>query len=407
METRNKIMKYIEDNWRGTVRYNREDDGTLLGMPYPYSVSGFGDVFREMYYWGTYFTNVGLIMSNRVNQAKNNVDNMVYFVEKHGFVPNSNRTWGLVRSQPPFLSEMVKDIYNATGDKKWLSKCYDALNIEYNFWQKERNTSCGLNRYFGHYDDFEALCERFCQRLKIDKPNDENMRREYADAFHSGCESGWDFSSRCGIMQHRYAWLCLNSLLYGIENNMAYFSDEISRGEEKIWLQKAEIRKSLMNKLMWNEEIGVFSDYNVVEKQTSSFVSMAMLYPLFVGLASREQAERTLGNLKRIELPYGLSSCEYRNDLLNVQWDYPHVWPPLQIIAVKALLRYGYEEDAKRIAKKYLDVAELNFEKHERLWEKYNGIDGAVSITQEYTTPPIMGWSAASYLYCDKIVNKQ
>jgi len=70
-------------------------------------------------------------------------------------------------------------------------------------------------------------------------------------------------------------------------------------------------------------------------------------------------------------------------------------------------LRYGYEEDAKRIAKKYLDVAELNFEKHERLWEKYNGIDGAVSITQEYTTPPIMGWSAASYLYCDKIVNKQ
>ncbi len=403
MKIRSIIEKYIEDNWQGTLRYNIDDNGTLLGLPYPYSVSGFGDVFQEMYYWGTYFTNVGLILSGRTEQAKNNVDNMIYLVEKHGFVPNSNRTWGLTRSQPPFLSEMVRDVYNETGDKNWLSKCYNVIKTEYRFWQNERNTPCGLNRYYGHYDDYDFLCNRYCTRLKIDSPEDDNMRREYADAFHSGCESGWDFSSRCGLMQHHFAWLCLNSLLYGVEKNMEHFSFELNLGEENMWQKKSETRKALMNELMWNEEIGAFSDYNFVEKRTSSFISLAMLYPLFTGVATGEQAERTLGNLSKIELPYGLSSCEKRDDLLNVQWDYPHVWPPLQMIAAKALLRYGYEEVARRVAKKYLDVVEMNFERHERLWEKYDGLDGEIAITKEYPTPPMMGWSAATYLFFVKL----
>ena len=405
MEVRNEILNYIEENWQGTVRIKNKDDGTLLGLPYPYSVSGFGEVFQEMYYWGTYFTNVGLILSDRVEQAKYNVDNMLYLINKYGFVPNSNRTWGLVRSQPPFLSQMVNDIYSETTDREWLLECYKALEIEYKFWQTERNTSCGLNRYFGHYDDYAHLCDRFCTRLKIEKPETDEEKRAYADSFHSGCESGWDFSSRCGLMQHHFAWLCLNSLLYGVECNMEYFSQELSLGEEGIWLERAKKRKALMNKLMWNEDVGAFCDYDFIKKKKSDFVSLAMLYPLLTGLASVEQAEKTVKNLKKLELPYGLSCCESRDDLLNVQWDYPHVWPPLQLIAIKALKRYGYDESAKSIARKYLSVAELNFAKHERLWEKYNGIDGEVSITKEYTTPPMMGWSAATYLFCDKLIN--
>ena len=130
-----------------------------------------------------------------------------------------------------------------------------------------------------------------------------------------------------------------------------------------------------------------------------------MLYPLFVGLATKEQAESTLKNLDKITLKYGLTSTEKRDDLFNAQWDHPHVWPPLQIIAAKALLRYGYVDEARTVAKKYLAVVEMNFEKHGRLWEKYNGIDGEKSVTKEYETPPMMGWSAATYLFCDKLLN--
>lgn len=405
MSVNDKVKTYIEENWQGTLRLHKEDEGTLIGMPYTYSVSGFGDVFQEMYYWGTYFTNVGLILANRAEQAKNNVNNMVYLINRFGFVPNSNRTWGLTRSQPPFLSEMVKDVYAAIGDKEWLKDCYKALKKEYNFWQTERMTECGLNRYFGHYHDTALLTDRFCTRLKIDRPSDKKLCDEYANSFHAGCESGWDFSSRCGLFQHHKAWLCLNSLLFGLEKNMEYFACELDFHEADEWKNLASKRSSLINKLMWNEKIGAFCDYDFVEKKTSDFVSLAILYPLFTGLATKEQAESTVKNLDKLFFEYGLSSTEKRDDLLNVQWDYPHVWPPLQMIAVKALMRYGYETEAKKVAEKYIAVVNLNFEKHGRLWEKYNGESGEVSITKEYTTPPLMGWSAATYLYCDKLLN--
>ena len=405
MSVKDNVKKYIEENWPDTIRIRKEDEGTLIGMPLPYSVSGFGDVFQEMYYWGTYFTNIGLILSNRTEQAKNNVDNMMYLVNRFGFVPNSNRTWGLTRSQPPFLSEMTKDVYDVIRDKSWLFDCYKTLKTEYNFWQTERMTECGLNRYFGHYHDKTLLIDRFCTRLKIERPSDQALCDEYADSFHAGCESGWDFSSRCGLLQHHYVWLCLNSLLFGVEKNMEYFSKELGEGEEGLWQERAEKRKALINKLMWNEKVGAFCDYDFVEKKTSDFISLAILYPMYTGLATKEQAESTVKNLGKLLFEYGLSSTEKRDDLLNAQWDFPHVWPPLQLIAIKALLKYGYDADAKKIAEKYLAVAELNFEKHGRLWEKYNGINGEISITKEYVTPPMMGWSAAVYLYCDRIVN--
>ena len=407
MQTRDKIKKYIEDNWPCTLRFVKEDTDNLIGMPHPYSVSGFDNVFQEMYYWGTYFTNVGLILSGQVNQAKNNVDNMVYLINRFGFVPNANRTWGLTRSQPPFLSRMVKDIYSTVNDKKWLLECYLALKKEYSFWQGERMTECGLNRYFGHYPDASFLCDRFCTRLKIERPDDVNVCNDYSDAFHAGAESGWDFSSRCGLMQHHHAWLCLNSLLYGVEKNMEYFSQELKQSEEAVWHKRAEARKSLMNQLMWNEEIGTFCDYNFVENKNTKFISLAMLYPLFTGLATANQAKRTVDNLNKLELEYGLACCENRDDLYNLQWDYPHAWPPLQMIAVQSLLRYGFDKEARQIAEKYLKVVEINFEKYGQLWEKYNGIDGEISKTKEYATPPMMGWSAATYLYCDKLIRKQ
>ena len=67
-------------------------------------------MFLEMYYWDTYFTNVGLISEGRVELAKSNVDNMLWMVEKYGFMPNGNRNYYLNRSQPPFLWRAVKHI---------------------------------------------------------------------------------------------------------------------------------------------------------------------------------------------------------------------------------------------------------------------------------------------------------
>lgn len=405
----NKVEKYIEATWDSNYRFKTEDtEGPtgFIGLPRPYTVAGVGAMFNEIYYWGTFFTNFGLLLSGREESAKDNVDNMIYMVNRFGYVPNANRHMFETRSQPPFLSMMVLEVYKALPNKEWLKTAYDALTKEYKFWQENRITESGLNRYLGADPKHEKCAREYCGRIHREIPTSEEEILEYSLSFQSGAESGWDFSSRAGVYNHHFNFVCLNSMLYGLETNMAYFSKELGLGEENIWEERAEKRATLMNELMWDEEIGAFCDYDFVNKKKGDLVSLAMFYPLFVGLATAEQAEKTMKLLPRLEGRYAVAACEKRDDLMNLQWDFPHGWPPLQLLLMKGFMRYGYTEDAIRLAKKYIEVADMNFEATGQLWEKYNSIDGSVSATKEYKTPPMMGWSAGIYLYSKKLVKE-
>ena len=394
-----KIKAHILQEWPSTFRIQTEDVDGFIGLPHPYSVSAVNrnTIFQEMYYWGTYFTNTGLINNGFLAQAKNNVDNMLYMIGRFGFVPNANRTWMTSRSQPPFLSQMVADIYEKTGDKTWLQKAYDGLCREYDFWQKERMAESGLNRYYGAGFDIKELVGEFCNRTKRPFPPEEE-ELSYAESGIAGWESGWDFSSRCDMYNQECNWVDLNCLLFGIEKNMAYFCDELGC-DATIWEERANRRAELIRKLMWNDELGVFCDYDYVNKKQKTLISQAMYYPLYVGLATKEEAKKTVEALKKLEYRYGVSACENREDIRELQWDYPYNWPCLQYLTVRALERYGYIEDAKRIAKKNLELMRLNFEKTGRLWEKYNVVTGEITHAVDYNTPPLLGWSAATYLY--------
>ena len=59
----------------------------------------------------------------------------------------------------------------------------------------------------------------------------------------------------------------------------------------------------------------------------------------------------------------------------------------------------GLDEDALRIAEKYRNVLQRNFETTGKLWEKYNAITGEIAVTSEYETMPMMGWTAGVYRY--------
>ena len=144
-----KIEEYIAENWSDCIKENQNDEGTLIGLPYPYTVPAVGK-FDEIYYWDTYFTNVGLLISGFSMQAKHNVDNMLHLVDKYGFMPNGNRTYYLNRSQPPFLSQMVRDVYEFYKDNCWLKLAYRVLEKEYDFWMNKRCQKNGLNVYAGY-----------------------------------------------------------------------------------------------------------------------------------------------------------------------------------------------------------------------------------------------------------------
>lgn len=80
----------------------------------------------------------------------------------------------------------------------------------------------------------------------------------------------------------------LNALLYKYETDFAqlikYEFDHnfITHGKSydcAYWIQKAEQRKALVNKFLWNEEKGLYMDYNFFEEQQSDFVAATTLIP--------------------------------------------------------------------------------------------------------------------------------
>ena len=182
--------------------------------------------------------------------------------------------------------------------------------------------------------------------------------------------------------------------------DISYFAKKLENGEEDFWQGKAYRLKSLICEKCYDEEKGMFCDYDLVNEKKSDFISLASFYPLYVGLASEEQARATIKHLVELEQEYGVSCCPNREDLFDLQWDYPNGWACLHQIVIKSLLNYGYKSDALRIARKYCNLIETNYDETGNLWEKYNVVTGGLAEVKESRNSHMMGWSAGCYLYC-------
>jgi len=392
-----KLVNYIKEHWDDTVRLERTGDDGLIGLPYEYFVPSVKGMFQEVYYWDTFFTAKGLFLCGREALVKSTVEDMFYLVDKFGFMPNGSNISLLGRSQPPFLSGMVRDLYEVYKDKVWLSMAYGILTKEYTFWMTERITPTGLNRYGydmknGRIAAYAKMIRQRVSGLDLSDRTDEDL----VENFMADAESGWDFNPRCEYLQTQCNYVDLNSILYTMECNMAFFASELGNGEEAMWTERARERTEKIRTLHYDGE--KFMDYNFVKGTHSPVFSCASFYPLWAKAATKEQAASTVAHLHRIEEAHGLAVCENVGRSVKFQWDYPNGWAPLHYIVVHALDNYGYTEDAVRIATKYVRSIEKIFEETGTLWEKYNVTDASIKVNDEYEMPEMLGWTAGIYL---------
>lgn len=393
------ILQYIDENLPKSICYNPESTGTLIGLPYPYIVPCASGGFQEMYYWDTYFTHKGLIVRGDLEQVRNDIDNIRYLIRKYGFMPNGNRTNYLYDSQPPFLSMMMRDYYDEVKDKEWLKEAYEELQQEHAFWVEKRISDIGLN----HYDCMELPEEMIAFSAQVFRERTglckEDVDEVVARAMISSGESGWDMNPRMAERTYQYAPADLNSLMYAMENNLGYFAKELGKGEEaKKWELLCEKRAELCRKYLKNAD-DLFMDYNFVEDVQTTIFSAACFYPLYCGMATKEEAEAAKNALHRIETEYGVATCEMNNVSGIYQWGYPNGWAPMQLMVSGGLLRYGYEEEAYRIAQKFVAMVEHCYEETGHLWEKYNVVDGNVNVQNEYEMPAMLGWTFGVYVW--------
>jgi len=401
----------------------------LLYLPKPYVVPG--GMFNEMYGWDSYFIIRGLLEDGRLDLAREIVNNFFFEINHYGGVLNANRTYYLTRSQPPFLTSMIRAVYEAEqargeANPAWLKTAYEEAVKNYQFWTEPPHLagSTGLSRYYAlgngpvpelgaeatpYYQSVaryfllhpqgsepylvqvqpgnknpDAIGPEFSltlsfgeghkhQNKQADVVENFSLTRAFYKGDRSMRESGFDVSFRFGPFgagTPDFAAVGLNSLLYKTENDLEWMSNQLGLKQEALkWHQRAVTRRQEINRYLWDPSLGLYYDYDFKTGVQSRYSYATTFYPLWVGLASPEQAKAVVNNLSSFDRPGGIVMSM---DNTGAQWDDPYGWAPIELIATAGLRRYGHDADANGISLQFLSMVLDNFRRDGTIHEKYN-----------------------------------
>jgi alpha,alpha-trehalase len=428
----------------------------LLYLPYAYVVPG--GQFNEMYGWDSYFIIRGLLVQHRLALAKGMVEDFFFEIENYGKVLNANRTYYLSRSQPPFLSSMVLAVYDAeeaegSTDSQWLAKAYRFVVRDYEQWNSPPHLAgrTTLSRYYdlkdgpvseiqndasnyyhgvaqffathgSQYDKYIIPADSNHVPAQITGPAYEvpscdsgtvqptetcvNTRVALTADFYKGDramrESGFDVTFRFGPFgadTHHYAPVCLNSLLFKTESDLERISSLLGHKDDALqWHRRALARRKKMDQFLWDDDRGLYFDYDFVRGGQSSYEYLTTFYPLWAGLASKRQALLVERNLSLFENPGGLAMSRKETE---AQWDYPYGWAPVELLAVEGLRRYGFDADADRVASEFLTTVARNFARDHTIREKYDVVTRSEDTHIDFGYAqnfPGFGWTNGVFL---------
>lgn len=389
---------YIAAYWGKLERFHPKDDGNLIGVPKPYLVPSYAEGhefdYNELYYWDSYFMVQGMLDAEHKELIMGILEDLEFIFKRFKIIPNGSRLYYTSRTQPPFLSTFIFDVYEAYNPgKEWLKRNIEIAKQEYEtVWMGMRKPNArqiykGLSRYY-----------------------DFNYLHDLAEA-----ESGWDMTPRFNRKCMDYVPVDLNALLYKYEMDFARAARLLDeKREAALWEQLAKARKEVMDQLMWDRLRGLYYDYNYVKKKRGTISSLAAYYPMWAGMVTEEQAESLVKGLRRFENKGGLATTDalplgsYVLNSAPTQWAYPNGWAPLHFLVVQGLERYGYHEDAKRIAMKWLKTNLNWFSEHGIFLEKYNvASPGDPPAKGLYPSQTGFGWTNAVFeRFCQDYIDK-
>lgn len=432
------IRGHIEALWPLLLRQPASvpSGSSLLPLPEPYIVPG--GRFREIYYWDSYFTMLGLKVSGRTDIMENMVANFAYLIRTYGHIPNGNRTYYLSRSQPPFFSLMVALLANAKNNEAILTKYLGEIEAEYMFWMagdREVKPGEALRRVVKLKEGI--FMNRYCDSLSTPRPESYREDRitgenaaihamagvKFADSvaannfkqtlmkqvwnnLRSGAESGWDFSSRWFAKEGNIESIRTTSILPVDLNSLLYYTESLlskeyrKKGDTKKaddYEKWAKERGDAILKYCWNEELGFFTDYDWENGASTRKITAAGFFPLCLldtgYLQKIDMAAIAKATEKELLAAGGLLTTPL-SVKAGEQWDNPNGWAPLQWMAVWGLDRAGNPQLAGEIAHRWIALNKKVFDKTGKLMEKYNVVNTTLEAGGgEYPGQDGFGWT--------------
>lgn len=411
------MEQHIADLWPVLTRQADVSDprSSLLPLPRPYVVPG--GRFREVYYWDSYFTMLGLLESDRAAQVGQMLDNFAHLVETVGHIPNGNRTYYLSRSQPPYFAAMVGRYAEATDTSRALVYLA-AIERELAFWMDGVDSVAPggayrrvvrlpdgsvLNRYWD--DRAEPRPESFREDFVAAQALPEGAREGFYRNVRAAAESGWDFSSRwmrnpralTSLETIALAPVDLNSLLYHAERTVAALRrHRDARGDAAAaarYEARAKARADALRAHMWDAATGYFYDVRwATGARVTDRPTLAAAAPLYFGVATADQAAGVVAVLARdFLMPGGFTTTRIKS---GQQWDAPNGWPPLQWLAIEGARRYGHSALADTARTRWLTLNRRVYDATGKLTEKYDVWDlSRKAGGGEYPTQDGFGWT--------------
>jgi alpha,alpha-trehalase len=383
---------HAEATWSQLTRQSPEfSRGSLLPTPYPVVVAG--GRFRETYYWDAYFGALGLVATGRTDLAAAQLENFLHMIQVFGKIPNGFRDYYLTRSQPPVISMLTMLIYEQRPNLEWLEKrAFPLLQHDYhNFWMKRRyDEKARLNFYS---DDLNAMRP---ERHSAD--NERTLGRTFRDV-RAQAESGLDHTDALMEGTSRVASVSLNAFLYRYEMDLAKMADLIGKPELALRYRAAASHRRLAMFQLWDEEAGAYRNMNLDDRTHSPVLHADMFTALYSGVATPAQAERMAqGALAVLEREGGLASSTSQS---GKQWDGDHGWAPLNVMAIQGLWSYGFLEDARRLARKWVDSLAAVHRQTGNFYEKIDVSTAQIPVENgaKYPTQTGFLWTNASFVW--------
>ena len=407
------LREHIDGLWPVLTRSttNAEKWDSLLPLPEPYVVPG--GRFREIYYWDSYFTMLGLAESNHWDKVSDMVANFAYEIDSWGHIPNGNRTYYLSRSQPPFFAFMVELLAQHDGNDA-LKKYLPQMLKEYSYWMEGVETlqpgqqnkrvvklddGTILNRYWDERDSPRP--ESWVEDIATAKSNPNRPATEIYRDLRSAAASGWDFSSRWMDNPNQLGTLRttsivpvdLNALMYKMEKMISLASK--AAGDDAKAAQYdgfANARQKGIEKYLWNDKEGWYADYDLKSHKVRNQLTAAALFPLYVNAAAKDRASKVAtATQAHLLQPGGLATTSVKS---GQQWDAPNGWAPLQWVAASGLQNYGQDTVAMDVTWRFLTNVQHTYDREKKLVEKYDvSTTGTGGGGGEYPLQDGFGWT--------------
>ncbi|MBJ8796627.1 alpha,alpha-trehalase [Citrobacter freundii] len=407
------LREHIDGLWPVLTRSTTDAEkwDSLLPLPEPYVVPG--GRFREIYYWDSYFTMLGLAESNHWDKVSDMVANFAYEIDSWGHIPNGNRTYYLSRSQPPFFAFMVELLAQHDGNDA-LKKYLPQMLKEYSYWMEGVETlqpgqqnkrvvklddGTILNRYWDERDSPRP--ESWVEDIATAKSNPNRPATEIYRDLRSAAASGWDFSSRWMDNPNQLGTLRttsivpvdLNALMYKMEKMISLASK--AAGDDAKAAQYdgfANARQKGIEKYLWNDKEGWYADYDLKSHKVRNQLTAAALFPLYVNAAAKDRASKVAtATQAHLLQPGGLATTSVKS---GQQWDAPNGWAPLQWVAASGLQNYGQDTVAMDVTWRFLTNVQHTYDREKKLVEKYDvSTTGTGGGGGEYPLQDGFGWT--------------